>query len=136
MDGTEKKKTYLLEQWINKSELKGSRWSYMLNRFRYACRRTNGSRGSEHELPALQSSPTSSLGTRYKHALIGDVRNSEVHFTENFKHIFPDMKLHGLVPSFHIHVSVSDLSIPTIGPPLLLQKIGGPWPRSFISGNT
>ena len=116
MDGTEKKKTYLLEQWINKSELKGSRWSYMLNRFRYACRRTNGSRGSEHELPALQSSPTSSLGTRYNHVLIGDVRNSNVHCTENSKHIFPGMKLHGLVPNFYIHVSVSDLYIPAVRP--------------------
>jgi hypothetical protein len=39
--------------------------------------------------------------------------------------IFPEMKLRGLVPSFHIHVSVSDLCFPTIGPPILLQKIGG-----------
>jgi hypothetical protein len=36
------------------------------------------------------------------------------------------MKLRGLVPNFHIHVVVSDLHIPTIGPPFLLQKIGGP----------
>ncbi len=27
----------------------------------------------------------------------------------------------GLVPNFHIHTSVSDLSIPRIGPPILLQ---------------
>jgi hypothetical protein len=31
------------------------------------------------------------------------------------------MKLRGLVPNFRIHVSVSDLYIPTIGPPILLQ---------------
>jgi hypothetical protein len=38
------------------------------------------------------------------------------------------MKLRGLVPNFHIHVSVSDLLVysPTIGPPIFLQKIGGP----------
>ncbi len=30
------------------------------------------------------------------------------------------MKLRGVVPNFHIHVSVSDLYIPTIGPPILL----------------
>jgi hypothetical protein len=36
------------------------------------------------------------------------------------------MKLRGLVPNFHIHVSVSDLYIRTIGTPILLQKIGGP----------
>jgi hypothetical protein len=34
----------------------------------------------------------------------------------------PEMKLRGLVPNFHIHVSVSDLYIPTIGPPILLQQ--------------
>ncbi len=36
--------------------------------------------------------------------------------TENSKHIFPAMNLRGLVPNFYIHVSVSDLYIPTIGP--------------------
>jgi hypothetical protein len=39
-----------------------------------------------------------------------------LHYTENLKHIFPVRKLHGLVPNFYIHVSVSDLYIPTIGP--------------------
>ncbi len=43
------------------------------------------------------------------------------HLTENFKQIFPEMKLRGIVPIFHIHVSVSDLYIPKIGPPILLQ---------------
>jgi hypothetical protein len=33
------------------------------------------------------------------------------------------MKLRGLFLNFHIHVSVSDLYIPTIGPPILLQQI-------------
>jgi hypothetical protein len=33
------------------------------------------------------------------------------------KKIFPEMKLRGLVPNFHIHVSVSDLYIPMIGLP-------------------
>jgi hypothetical protein len=32
------------------------------------------------------------------------------------------MKLRGLVPNFHIHVSMSDLYIPTIGPPILQQQ--------------
>jgi hypothetical protein len=32
------------------------------------------------------------------------------------------MKLRSLVPSSYIHVSVSDLYIPTIGLPILLQK--------------
>jgi hypothetical protein len=42
------------------------------------------------------------------------------------------MKLCGLVSNFHIHVSLGNLYITTIGPPILLQKIGGPIDR----GNT
>ncbi len=34
---------------------------------------------------------------------------------QNLKHIFPEMKLRGLVPNFYILVSGSDLYIPTIG---------------------
>ncbi len=36
------------------------------------------------------------------------------------------MKLRGLIPSFYIHVSVSILYIPTIGPQTQYSKIGGP----------
>jgi hypothetical protein len=36
------------------------------------------------------------------------------------------MNLHGLVPNFHIYVSVSDLYIATIGPPIFGSKTGGP----------
>jgi hypothetical protein len=48
-----------------------------------------------------------------------------LHCTENSKHIFPEMKLHGLAPNFnfHIHGSVSDLYIPVISLPILLQQI-------------
>ncbi len=50
------------------------------------------------------------------------------HYTENSNQIFPEMKLCGLVSNSYVHVSVSDLYIPTIGLPILLQekKIGGP----------
>jgi hypothetical protein len=41
---------------------------------------------------------------------------------ENLKRLFPVKKLRGLSPNFHIHVSVSDLDIPTIGLPILLQE--------------
>jgi hypothetical protein len=44
------------------------------------------------------------------------------HITENSKQIFPEKELPGLSPIFHIHVSVSDLHIPTIGLPILLQE--------------
>ncbi len=37
------------------------------------------------------------------------------HWTKYLKHIFPEMKLRGLVPTFSIHVSGSDLYIPMIG---------------------
>ncbi len=37
-------------------------------------------------------------------------------------YVFPEKELRGLSPNFHIHVSVSDLYIPTIGPPIIFQK--------------
>jgi hypothetical protein len=45
--------------------------------------------------------------------------------TENSKQTFPDKELCGHSPNFHIHVSVSDLYIPTIDLPILLQEICG-----------
>ncbi len=44
------------------------------------------------------------------------------HNTENLKQIFPEKKLCGLSPNFHIHVSVIDLYIPTTGLPVMLQE--------------
>ncbi len=48
---------------------------------------------------------------------------------KNLKQIIPEMKLQGVVPNSHIHVSVSDLYctvyIPMISPPILLQQKGG-----------
>jgi hypothetical protein len=41
-------------------------------------------------------------------------------------YVFPEMKLRGLVPNFHIYASVSDLYIPTIGPSIFCSKIGRP----------
>jgi hypothetical protein len=49
-----------------------------------------------------------------------------MHCKEDQLYVFPEMKLRGLVPNFHIHVSVSYLHIPTIGPPIFCSKIGGP----------
>ncbi len=46
--------------------------------------------------------------------------------TENSKHILPEKGWRGLSPNFRIYVSVSDLYIPTIDLPLLLQEIYGP----------
>ncbi len=45
-----------------------------------------------------------------------------VHCKEDPIYLHPEMKLRGLVSSFHIHVSVSDLNIPRIGLSILLQQ--------------
>ncbi len=46
--------------------------------------------------------------------------------TENLKQIFPEKESRGLSPNFHIHVSVSELYISTMGLPFLLEEICGP----------
>jgi hypothetical protein len=46
--------------------------------------------------------------------------------TENSKQIFPEKEVRGHSPNFHIHVSASDLYIPTIDLPILLQERCGP----------
>jgi hypothetical protein len=46
--------------------------------------------------------------------------------TEFSKQIFPEKEYRGLGPNFHIHVSVSDLYISTIGLPILLEEICRP----------
>jgi hypothetical protein len=45
---------------------------------------------------------------------------------ENLKQIFPEKEYRGLSPNFHIQVSVSELYIPTLGLPFLLEEICGP----------
>jgi hypothetical protein len=42
------------------------------------------------------------------------------------KQIFPEKELCGHSTNFRIHVSVSDLYLPTIDLPILLQEICGP----------
>jgi hypothetical protein len=44
------------------------------------------------------------------------------HNTENSKQIFPEKELSSPSPNSYIYVSVSDLYIPTIGSPILLQE--------------
>jgi hypothetical protein len=39
------------------------------------------------------------------------------------KQIFPEKEYRGFSPNFHIHASVSDLYIPTISLPILLEEI-------------
>ncbi len=46
--------------------------------------------------------------------------------TEISKQIFPEKEYRGLSPNFHIHASVGDLYIPTIGLSILLEEICTP----------
>jgi hypothetical protein len=43
--------------------------------------------------------------------------------TKILKQTFQEKEYRGLSPNFHIHVSVIDLYIPTIGLPILLEEI-------------
>jgi hypothetical protein len=59
--------------------------------------------------------------------VIAQRRALQMHCAENLKQIFLEkMKLRGLIPNLYIHVSVSDLYIPTIGPQTQYSKISGP----------
>jgi hypothetical protein len=49
----------------------------------------------------------------------------KMHYTEKSNKIFPEIKLLGLFPNFYIHVSVSDLYIPTISSQTQYSKRGG-----------
>jgi hypothetical protein len=49
-----------------------------------------------------------------------DVHTLQRQNAENLKQIFPEKEYWGLSPNFHIHVSVSELYIPTMGLPEIL----------------
>jgi hypothetical protein len=53
--------------------------------------------------------------------------------TEIAKQIFPEKEYRGLSLNFHIHASVSDLYIPTIGLPILLEEICIDRSRDYIN---
>jgi hypothetical protein len=53
-----------------------------------------------------------------------------VHCTENPIYVFPEKELRGISPNSYIHVSVSDLYIPRIGPHIWLQQN-----RQTVPGN-
>ncbi len=57
---------------------------------------------------------------------------TSLHYKEYPIYAFPEMNLHGLVPNFHIYVSVSELYIATIGPPVFCRKIGGPIAGTYV----
>jgi hypothetical protein len=79
--------------------------------------------GTDHA-PTSPSSPAklgqeADLVHAYNQLLLAALQR---HSTENSKQIFPEKEMHGHSLSFHIHVSVSDLCIPTTDLPILLQE--------------
>ncbi len=44
-----------------------------------------------------------------------------LHRKEIWIYVFSEKELRGLSPNFHIHVSISDLFIPTLSPPIFMQ---------------
>jgi hypothetical protein len=44
------------------------------------------------------------------------------HCNENPIYVFPEKEMRSLSPNFHIHMSVSDLYIPRIGPHIFLKQ--------------
>ncbi len=46
---------------------------------------------------------------------------TRAHCKQDPIYVFPEMKLRGIVPNFHIHVSVSDSYFPRVGPPIVQQ---------------
>ncbi len=49
-------------------------------------------------------------------------KQSSLHCKEDPIYVFPEVKLRDLVPNLHMHVSVSDLYIFTICPPIFDAK--------------
>jgi hypothetical protein len=47
---------------------------------------------------------------------------TQFYCNDNPIYVFPEKEFRSLDPNFHIHVSVSDLYIPRIGPYIFLQK--------------
>jgi hypothetical protein len=58
----------------------------------------------------------------------------KLHCKENLVYVFPERELRDLSPNVHIHVSVSNLYIPTFGPPVFsCRRIGRPIRGIYIS---
>ncbi len=51
-----------------------------------------------------------------------------LHCNENPIYIFPEKELRGLSPNFHMHVSVSDVCVPRIGPHTVFPAAEIGWP--------
>ncbi len=59
-------------------------------------------------------------------ALVAQIPIPKNQYRKFETNIFPEKELRGHSPNFHIHVSVSELYIATVGLPILLQEICKP----------
>jgi hypothetical protein len=71
------------------------------------------------ENPCDGSCTVSFIGERISNVLLYKLQR---HNTANSKQIYLEKELRCLSPNVHMHVFVSDLYIPTIGLPILLQE--------------
>ncbi len=61
------------------------------------------------------------MGFNLKRCIDVQIYISITHCTQNTIYVFPEIKLYSLVPNSCSHVPVSNLYIPRIGQPILLQ---------------
>ncbi len=74
------------------------------------------------------------IKNNYRKIWSREYRTGKTAKTENSKQIFPEKELRGLSPHFNVHVSVSNLYIPTISVCLFCRrKICGPIPGKYKS---
>ncbi len=67
-------------------------------------------------MPVLRQDAVSSRQAATVVSIIVELSHFLMHCNENPIYVFSENELRGLSPNFHIHVSVSDLYIPRIGP--------------------
>jgi hypothetical protein len=72
--------------------------------------------------PVSEATPNSKITGAYSVTFSIPLTTLQRHNTENSKQIFPERELRGLIPNFHIHVSLRYFYIPSIGRPILLQE--------------
>ncbi len=78
------------------------------------------------EPPRLKDKPTRVQGEPLKPQCEPPKPHTAKTKCENLKPIFPEKEYRGLSLNFYIHVSVSELYIPTMSLPFLLEEICGP----------
>ncbi len=79
--------------------------------------------------PEVENLVTLSL----QHYIVTDSTTLQRKNSEILKQIFPEKEYQGLSPNFHIHTYVSDLYIPMMGLPILLEEIGRLILRLYIN---